>query len=100
MGAMSTVDWTAVSVEVLEELAKARKRFPPMQSAHEGWAILKEEVDELWEEVRGNKRDMSTYLAACRKEAVQCAAMALAFIIEICDEGRAQLPRAWEDMVE
>lgn len=78
-------DWTAVSTEVLEELANARKRFGPMVSAHEGYAVLLEEVDELWEEVRGNKRDMIAYKAAMRAEAVQVAAMALAFIVEVCD---------------
>ena len=78
-------DWTAVSTEVLEELAGARQRFGPMVSAHEGYAVLLEEMDELWEEVRGNKRDMITYKAAMRAEAVQVAAMALAFIVEVCD---------------
>ena len=29
------------------ELAAAHETFPPFHSAHEGWAVLKEEVEEL-----------------------------------------------------
>ena len=29
------------------ELAAANERFPPFHSAHEGWAVILEEVDEL-----------------------------------------------------
>ncbi|BFL40808.1 hypothetical protein H8S45_14915 [Agathobaculum sp. NSJ-28] len=29
------------------ELAAANEKFPPFHSAHEGWAVLKEEVEEL-----------------------------------------------------
>ncbi len=70
---------------VRAEYISARKRFPSIVSAHEGYAILLEEVDELWEEVKGNKRPMAEYKTACRAEAVQVCAMALAFIIEVCD---------------
>lgn len=81
------MDSFATCNEIIAELVGARKQFPPMQSAHEGWAILFEEVDELWTEVKGNKRDMVVYKAAMRKEAIQVAAMALAFIMEVCDNG-------------
>ena len=40
----------AVVEEVVRELANAREFFPkPFASAHEGYAILKEEVDELYQ---------------------------------------------------
>ena len=76
--------WTTVSVcEVLEELARARASFQPMASAHEGYAILLEEVDELWDEVKKSpkKRDPG----AMRKEAIQTAAMAIRFLEDVCD---------------
>lgn len=78
-------DSTKVCQEVQSELANARKHFPPIQSAHEGYAILLEEVDELWKEVKGNKRDIEAYLEAIRAEAIQVAAMAIAIIGEVCD---------------
>ena len=35
-----------------KELAAANERFPPFHSAHEGWAVILEEVDELKAEVK------------------------------------------------
>lgn len=35
-----------------EELARARKNHGPQVSYHEGYAVLLEEVDELWDEVK------------------------------------------------
>lgn len=73
---------TTIIVSVIDELTKARAKFPPFNSAHEGWAIIKEELDELWEVVRENQatpgRDRR--MAA---EARQVAAMALRFIIDM-----------------
>lgn len=70
--------------DVLRELARARRKFPAMCSAHEGYAILHEEVDELWDDVRGP--DDSGRNGRMRAEAVQVAAMALRFIEDVCDK--------------
>ncbi len=64
--------------EVWDELMGAMTRYGAMRSAHEGFSILKEEVDELWDEVRANS-DMMTLRAGAR----QVAAMALRFMIEL-----------------
>jgi NTP pyrophosphatase (non-canonical NTP hydrolase) len=69
--------------EVIEELARARRAHAPMHSAHEGWAVLYEEVCELWEAVRANDRSQQ------RLEAVQVAAMAMRMLIDVlADAGR------------
>jgi hypothetical protein len=34
------------------ELEMARKKHPPLRSLHEGAAIIKEEYDELWDQVK------------------------------------------------
>ncbi len=81
---MNTIDARDIAHEILKELAKAREKFPPMVSAHEGFAILKEEVDELWDEVKDDKS--LGRKARMRDEAVQVAAMALRFIIDVCDK--------------
>jgi glutamyl-tRNA reductase len=59
-----------------------------MNSAHEGWAVIWEELDELWDEVRAKQgaRDV----AKMRKEAVQVAAMAMRFVLDVCDSERGQ----------
>ena len=70
--------------EVCEEISRARTLFPPFRSAHEGYAVLLEEVDELWQQVKfrqSRERDV-----AMRKEAIQVAAMAICFIHESCPE--------------
>jgi hypothetical protein len=56
------------------ELATARKGHAPLNSLHEGYAVILEEVDELWEEVRKKRsqRDPRAILT----ELVQIAAMA------------------------
>jgi len=69
---------------IVDEYAKARMVFTPMASSHEGYAVILEELDELWDEVKGNKRDRAAYKEAMKKEAIQVAAMALAFLVEVC----------------
>lgn len=73
-----------VAKEAVAEMREACKKWPKFNSAHEGYAVLKEEVDELWAHVKINqkKRDIS----AMRREATQVAAMALRFCIDICNE--------------
>ncbi len=70
--------------EVSAELARARAKFPrPKDASHEAFAILNEEVDELWDEVKGNHPDRKSRM---RAEAVQVAAMAIRFIEDVCDQ--------------
>ena len=66
--------------DAVEELQRARAKFDPFNSAHEGYAVLLEEVEELWIEVRtksGTKQSQ-------RAEAIQIAAMALRFAADVC----------------
>lgn len=69
---------------VVNELISAQEKWPGFNSAHEGWGVLAEEVDELWDEVKVNqkKRDLDKM----RKEAIQVAAMAIRFAVEVCNE--------------
>lgn len=67
---------------VKEELIRARKQHPPFNSAHEGYAVLLEEVDELWAEIK--KGNETGHRAT--SEAVQIAAMAVSYLVDLCDE--------------
>lgn len=69
--------------EVLRELARGEASFPPFASAHEGYALLLEEVDQLWTEVK--RRPNSRSVGGMRREAVQVAAMALRIVRDCCD---------------
>lgn len=68
----------AIFDDIATELERAEAKHGPrlFASAHEGMSVLREEVDELWDEV---KRDASA--EAMRKEAIQIAAMAVKFIL-------------------
>lgn len=73
-----------ITEEAYMEAAIASVDWPAMNSAHEGYGVLLEELDELWAHVKTNqkKRDID----AMRKEAIQVAAMAIRFAAEVCNE--------------
>jgi hypothetical protein len=62
--------------------ALARNKFPKFNSGHEGYAIIKEELDELWNEIKKSKDSRIGTLEMIR-EAIQIGAMALAFAVEV-----------------
>lgn len=70
--------------DVYDELCAAQRNWPPHHSAHEGYGILMEEVRELEQHVFTKQKNRD--LPAMRKEAIQVAAMALRFAIEVCNE--------------
>jgi len=71
---MAQVSETRFAQALRRELAVAREHHPKMASLHEGWAIILEEVDELWEIARLRKESREPFNIA--KELVQIAAMA------------------------
>lgn len=68
--------------EAAAELARAMHKFGPMASPHEGWAVIHEEMDELWNHVKANTGRSSE----ARVEAIQIAAMALRYVADLCDD--------------
>ncbi len=40
---------------VLAEYDKATKKFGAFNSTHEGYAVIAEELDELWDDVKANR---------------------------------------------
>lgn len=74
--------------EAAAELERAVLKHAPMHSAHEGWAVIFEELDELWDEVRAWQPDTNDY-NRMRKEAIQVAAMALRFVSDVCERAAA-----------
>lgn len=71
----------SVVFKVVNELDRATAKFGAFHNAHEGYAVLLEEVDELWEAVKLNQnrpeRDQRI-----RDEAIQVAAMAIRLVID------------------
>ena len=69
---------TEIEVEVL----RAKQLFPTdFHNQHEAYAVILEEVDELWEEIKKNHKKYD--LEAQRKEAKQAAAMLVRLMVEL-----------------
>lgn len=66
---------------IKEEYLSASLKFPAFASAHEGYAVILEELDELWENVKLNQKNISRKKLMI-DEAIQVAAMAIRFIID------------------
>ena len=77
---MAVVD--AVLAEVRAEVERAVRKHRPMRSPHEGYAVIKEELDELWDEIKGDRgRELSAL-----EEAMQVAAMGVRHITDLRTE--------------
>jgi hypothetical protein len=72
-----------VLAELREEIGKARAKHAPINSPHEGWAVIREELDpELWEHVCGD----TGRSPEARHEALQVAAMGVRYILDLIDD--------------
>jgi hypothetical protein len=69
-----------VMAELAAMLAKARAKHAPMNSPHEGWSVIYEELEELREHVRAD----TGRGPEARKEALQVAAMGLRYVLDLC----------------
>lgn len=74
---------TAFLDEVSTEYCGATGTHGGFKSAHEGYAVLLEEVDELWDEVKKKRHERDK--VHMRRECIQIAAMAMKFARSICD---------------
>lgn len=73
---------------VSEELKAARKLYPDFPTAMHGISVLREEFEELWEQLRvkDGQRDQQKMW----DEAVQVAAMAVRFMLDCCPDAHAE----------
>lgn len=82
------------------ELSFARNKFPNMNSLHEGYAVILEEVDELWEWIKQKQYPELTEIdrgswivtptrnqAEICKELVQIAAMCQRLFEDVASDG-------------
>ncbi|MFB3926399.1 MAG: hypothetical protein ACE14T_10135 [Syntrophales bacterium] len=75
-------DEVHVASLMIAELREATKNAGPFHSAHEGYGVIKEEYDELWDEIK--KKAINRDPGKLLHEAVQLGAMAMRFILDIC----------------
>lgn len=67
---------------IKREVDYAVTMYPAFNSAHEGFSVMNEEVDELWDHVKVKQGRRN--VAEMKKEALQVAAMAIRFAYDIC----------------
>ena len=81
---MALLSLEKVLIDVRSEVIRAEQIHGPFNSLHEGYAVILEELDELWDEVKkkGHIRDEELI----REEAIQVAAMAIRFITNLIDK--------------
>jgi len=72
---------TSLFTDVIEEYEKAVATNGPFSSAHEGYAVLLEEMDELWDEVK--KKQSERDPEKMYHEAKQIAAMGIRFMVDV-----------------
>ena len=66
-------------LDIKQEFRHATQEFGAFNSLHEGYAILLEEVDELWDEIK--KKTLNLF--EVRTEAKHVAAMALRILYDM-----------------
>lgn len=84
-------DFKRTVTAVKREVERAKTLHPGnFHGRHEAYAVLLEEVDELWEMVKKNPAKMLTpadkvvWRQNMHEEAIQVAAMAVRFATEVC----------------
>lgn len=68
-------------MDVKNEVERAEGLHKPLHSYHEAYAVIKEELDEFWEEVR--KKEQYRNQDAMRNELIQIAAMCVRTIYNL-----------------
>jgi hypothetical protein len=63
------------------EYKRATTLYPQFHSNHEGYAVLKEEVDELWDEIKKSKDVVLNDLM--KAELIQIGAMCVRFLNDL-----------------
>jgi hypothetical protein len=71
-------NFDSVMSQVEKEFYRARSLHGSFNSTHEGYAIIKEELDELWDGVKANEN-----YSHLKEEAIQIAAMAIRFCVDL-----------------
>lgn len=68
--------------EINNEVVRAKSMFKEdFVNQHEAYAVILEEVDELWDEIKKNQKIYD--LPAQKKEATQAAAMLVRLLVEL-----------------
>ena len=68
----------ALLLDIAEEYESASKRYPKFATRHDGYAVILEELDEVWDAIKTNQLN-----AVLEPELKQVGAMILRFLMDI-----------------
>ena len=68
--------------QIETEFMRASDLFPNLHSNHEAYAVIKEEVDELWDEIKKSKELKGN--KNITKELIQIGAMVVRYLDNLC----------------
>lgn len=71
-----------IAAEIAAEVRRAEAKHRPLNSPHEAWSVIYEELEELREHVRADTGRGDE----ARIEAIQVAAMGLRYVLNLCDK--------------
>lgn len=80
----------AALVLVEHSLDKAIALHGPMRGFHEAYAVILEELDEVWEEVKRIKSSSDPVTPEMVKELTHVAAMAMRALVDLCPDAEGQ----------
>lgn len=75
------IDRTQLLESIGKEVDSAQSKYPKFNSLHEGYAVILEELDELWDLIKSSKDIRHTQ--AMVGECVQIAAMCVRFVEDL-----------------
>ena len=67
--------------DIREEVIRAEEIHKPINSLHEGYAVIAEELDEFWDQVKLKTHERD--LMEIRSELIQTAAMCVRTILDV-----------------
>jgi hypothetical protein len=74
------IDESLKQIEI--EFLRANDLYPDMHSNHEAYAVIKEELDELWDEIKKSKDVRGNN--QIRHELIQIGAMVVRYLDNLC----------------
>lgn len=81
---------------IATEYMDAKRKFPVFNSLHEAYAVIKEELDEFWEVVKGKDTNRTE---RAKEEILQAAAMCLGVLVEFPKPERTPKHGTWTTSV-
>ena len=64
-------------LDVMREIEMVQGKWSPFNSSHEGYAVILEELDEVWDDIKAND------ITHSRKEMIQVIAMGFKYLTDV-----------------